>query len=119
MAFKDESIGYWPGALFNPQGLANRASYASWGGQTYSPNTEKTPVMGSGHWPYEGLYKAAYVNSLKVIRDKEGKGMDPELQDLKVYESSPKCYKAICVHEDKGPWFRAVYYGGPAGCIGK
>ncbi|KAL1219648.1 Protein neprosin [Cardamine amara subsp. amara] len=117
-SFKGESIGYWPGALFKDQGLANRAKYASWGGQTYSPNTEKTPIMGSGHWPSEGLYKAAYVNSLKVIGNK-GTVMDPGLKDLKVYESNPNCYKAILVHEDKVPWLRAVYYGGPPGCIGQ
>ncbi|CAN8274147.1 unnamed protein product [Cochlearia groenlandica] len=116
-AFNSENVGYWPATLFIPEGLAKRAEYASWGGQAYSPSTEKSPVMGSGHWPSEGFGKAAYVNDIKII-DGSGKVLDPESGRMKTRETDSKCYKAVYVHEDKEPWLRAVYYGGPGGCIG-
>ncbi|KFK28897.1 hypothetical protein AALP_AA7G062300, partial [Arabis alpina] len=117
-AYRDENVGYWPAALFMTSIVANKANYASWGGQAYSPVTEKTPVMGSGHWPNEGLEKAAYVNGIKIM-DNSGNFWDPAVSSLKVRETNSTCYKAMYVHEDDEPWLRAVYYGGPAGCIGK
>lgn len=83
----------------------------------YSPVTEKAPVMGSGHWPGEGLSKAAYVNSIKVITGFK-KVIDPEINRLKARETSSKCYRTLYGNGDKEPWLRTLYYGGPAGCIG-
>ncbi|XP_024008934.1 uncharacterized protein LOC18991680 [Eutrema salsugineum] len=118
-SYHEENVGYWPASLFMARGFANRANYASWGGQVYSPVTEKTPVMGSGNWPSEGLSKVAYVNSIKII-DHLGNVLDPEIDSLKARETSSKCYKAMYIHEeDKDIWRRALYYGGPAGCIGE
>ncbi|KAG7546477.1 Neprosin [Arabidopsis suecica] len=111
-AFKDENIGYWPASLFKSWRESNNANYASWGGQVYSPVTEKAPVMGSGHWPIEGLKKAAYVSGIKII-DRSGTVFDPEVGSVKVHESRPNFYKAIYVHQDDEPWLRAVYFGGP------
>ncbi|XP_020873851.1 uncharacterized protein LOC9303784 [Arabidopsis lyrata subsp. lyrata] len=117
-AFKDENIGYWPASLLKSWRESNNANYASWGGQVYSPVTEKALVMGSGHWPIGGLKKAAYVSGIKII-DRSGTVFDPEVGSVKVHESRPNCYKAIYVHEDDEPWLRAVYFGGPGGCIGR
>lgn len=83
----------------------------------YSPLIEKTPEMGSGHWPSEGLGKAAYVNDIRII-DGMGNFLYPEPYSLKEHETSAKCYRAMYVHENRDPWVRALYYGGPAGCIG-
>lgn len=81
--------------------------------------TENTPAMGSGHWPSEGSSKAAYVNGIKLISN-YGTIFSPKIYSLKTRESNPKCYKVTYVHDDEGkdPWLRAIYYGGPAGCIG-
>ncbi|RID78523.1 hypothetical protein BRARA_A01339 [Brassica rapa] len=116
-AYNDENVGYWPASLFLESGFDKRANYAAWGGQVYSPVTEKAPVMGSGHWPGEGLSKAAYVNSIKVITGFK-KVIDPEINRLKARETSSKCYRTLYGNGDKEPWLRTLYYGGPAGCIG-
>ncbi|KAF2544484.1 hypothetical protein F2Q70_00034939 [Brassica cretica] len=115
-AYNDENVGYWPASLFLDSGFDKRANYAAWGGQVYSPVTEKAPVMGSGNWPREGLSKAAYVNSIKVITGFK-KVIDPEINRLKSRETSSKCYRTLYGNGDKEPWLRTLYYGGPAGCI--
>ncbi|KAF8048619.1 hypothetical protein N665_2458s0006 [Sinapis alba] len=115
-AYNNENVGYWPASLF--MGFEKGANYAAWGGQVYSPVTEKTPVMGSGHWPKEGLNKAAYVNNIKVIKGL-GKVLDPERDRLKARETSSKCYRTLYGNGDKEPWLTTLSYGGPAGCIGK
>ncbi|CAF2070984.1 unnamed protein product, partial [Brassica napus] len=102
-AYKDEDVGYWPASLFMGSGFEKGANYAAWGGQVYSPVTEKTPVMGSGHWPKEGSNKAASVNSIKVIKGL-GKVLDPEIKRLKARETSSKCYRALYGDGDKEPW---------------
>ncbi|CAN7071348.1 unnamed protein product [Brassica oleracea var. botrytis] len=115
-AYNDENVGYWPASLFLDSGFDKRANYAAWGGQVYSPVTEKAPVMGSGNWPREGLSKAAYVNSIKVITGFK-KVIDPEINRLKARETSLKCYRTLYGNGDKEPWLRTLYYGGDAGCI--
>ncbi|KAF3530722.1 hypothetical protein DY000_02037987 [Brassica cretica] len=115
-AYNDENVGYWPASLFLDSGFDKRANYAAWGGQVYSPVTEKAPVMGSGNWPREGLSKAAYVNSIKVITGFK-KVIDPEINRLKARETSSKCYRTLYGNGDKEPWLRTLYYGGHAGCI--
>uniref|UniRef100_A0A0D3A7M9 Neprosin PEP catalytic domain-containing protein n=1 Tax=Brassica oleracea var. oleracea TaxID=109376 RepID=A0A0D3A7M9_BRAOL len=116
-AYNHENVGYWPASLFKAARFENRANYAAWGGQVYSPVMEKTPEMGSGHWPREGLGKSAYVNDIRII-DGMGNFLYPEPYSLKEHETSSKCYRAMYVHEDRDPWVRALYYGGPSGCIG-
>ncbi|VVB10318.1 unnamed protein product [Arabis nemorensis] len=89
--YGNENIGYWPASLLVASNLANRENYGSWRGQAYSPETEKTPAMGSGHWPRERLNKAAYVNSIKIINGK-GKVLDPESDIMKTRSTNPKYY---------------------------
>ncbi|KAF8102883.1 hypothetical protein N665_0190s0004 [Sinapis alba] len=117
-AYNHENVGYWPASLFKTAGFSNRANYAAWGGQVYSPVIENTPEMGSGHWPSEGSGKAAYVNDIRII-DGRGNFLYPEPYSLREHETSSKCYRAMYVHENRDPWVRALYYGGPAGCIGE
>ena len=116
-AYNDENVGYWRASLFLDSGFDKRANYAAWGGQVYSPVTEKAPVMGIGHWPGEGLSKAAYVNSIKVMTGFK-KVIDPEINHLKARETSSKFYRTLYGNGEKEPWLRTLYYGGPAGCIG-
>ncbi|KAG7546478.1 Neprosin [Arabidopsis suecica] len=116
-AFKDENVGYWPASLFKSWRESNSANHAFWGGQVYSPVTEKTPPMGSGHWPSEGFHKSAYVSGLQIM-DSYGTVFNPETGTVKVHESRRNCYKARYVHEIAKPWLKSVFYGGPGGCIG-
>ncbi|KAL1190762.1 Protein neprosin [Cardamine amara subsp. amara] len=115
--FGGENVGYWPKSLFIGSGLVKGAHLASWGGQVYSPVKEKSPVMGSGHFPEEGFGKAAFVNGIQII-DGSGEALIPQIYTIKTHESTPMCYTTKYVHDDDEPWIRAIYYGGPGGCIG-
>ncbi|CAN7014120.1 unnamed protein product [Brassica rapa subsp. trilocularis] len=116
--FGGVNVGYWPKSLFIASGLAKGTDKASWGGQVYSPLTKKSPFMGSGHFPNEGMGKAAFINGIEII-DGKGEALIPQIYTIKTHESSPKCYKAKFIHDDDDPWIRAVFYGGPGGCTGK
>ncbi|XP_010445173.1 PREDICTED: uncharacterized protein LOC104727800 [Camelina sativa] len=118
LIFGGVNVGYWPKSLFIGSGLVKGAYLGSWGGQVYSPTTEKSPVMGSGHFPKEGFGKAAFVNNIQIL-DGKGKALIPQIYTVEAHESSPNCYKSKFIHDDDEPWIRAVYYGGPGGCIGK
>ncbi|ANM66303.1 carboxyl-terminal peptidase [Arabidopsis thaliana] len=115
-ACNDEDVGYWPASLFKSWRESNAASYASWGGQVYSPVTEKSPPMGSGHWPSEGFHKSAYVSNLQII-NVNGRVFNPQTGTVKLHETMRSCYKARFVHDAKKPWLKSFYYGGPGGCI--
>ncbi|XP_019057173.1 PREDICTED: uncharacterized protein LOC104806411 isoform X2 [Tarenaya hassleriana] len=114
LVLNDEYIGYWPKSLFTASGLAEGASFVSWGGEVYSPVTEKSPSMGSGHFPDEGFRKAAYVNGLKVIAS-TGQAITPTSYSLKTFSDSPKCYRAE-YKPAYGEWSSGIFYGGPGGC---
>ena len=116
-AINDEDVGYWPASLFKSWRESNAASYASWGGQVYSPVTKKSPPMGSGHWPSEGFQKSAYVSHLQMILG-DGRVFNPQTGTVKLYQTNQNCYKARLVHEVYKPWLKSIYYGGPGGCIG-
>jgi len=113
----DEDVGYWPASLFKSWRESNAASYASWGGQVYSPVTEKSPPMGSGHWPSEGYQKSAYFRHIQMSLG-DGRVFNPQTGTVKLYETSRNCYKARLVHDHYKPWLKSIYYGGPGGCIG-
>ncbi|KAG7617034.1 Neprosin activation peptide [Arabidopsis thaliana x Arabidopsis arenosa] len=115
LIFGGVNVGYWPQSLFIASGLVKGADLASWGGQVYSPKTEKSPIMGSGHFPKEGFGKAAFVNNIHIMNGK-GEALIPQIYTIETHESSPNCYKAKFVHDEDEPWIRAVYFGGPGGC---
>lgn len=80
MAFNNY-VGYWPNSLFTDVGLAHGASLVSWGGEVYSPVKEKSPSMGSGHFPQQKSYtKVAYMNDFVVYNDLGSEGMTPPLE---------------------------------------
>jgi len=116
MAFNNY-VGYWPNSLFTDVGLAHGASLVSWGGEVYSPVKEKSPSMGSGHFPQEGFKKAAYVSGIELIEDIKLEGsMGPPLHSLKTVSSTPNCYKAIKKPGMGELWANAIFFGGPGGC---
>jgi len=116
VAFNNNYVGYWPKSLFTDVGLGHGGSLASWGGEVYSPVKEKSPSMGSGHFPKEGFKKAAFVNGLKVIDREIEKIRSPPVKDLRLFANSPKCYKVETKTGVGEEWSSAIFYGGPGGC---
>ncbi|KAG7541777.1 Neprosin [Arabidopsis thaliana x Arabidopsis arenosa] len=112
----NEPIGYWPKSLFTRQGLADGASAVFWGGEVYSSVKEKSPSMGSGHFPQEGYKKAAYVNGLKIITDVTKEISSPLASALKTVADSPNCYNVKKILGVGEYWSRAILFGGPGGC---
>ncbi|EOA18734.1 hypothetical protein CARUB_v10007316mg [Capsella rubella] len=115
-SLRDEPIGYWPRSLFKSEGLADGASAVVWGGEVYSSVKEKSPSMGSGHFPQEGFKKAAYVNGLKVITDITRVVSSPTASSLKTSANSPNCYNVKKILGVGEYWSRAILFGGPGGC---
>lgn len=113
MFYETEAIGYWPKELFTAQGLAQVASYASWGGEVYSPIGEKSPPMGSGSFAQEGYKRAAFIRTIKV---RDGLWTYTKPVGVKVYADQPKCYNAEYVSRTSERWNTAVFFGGPGGC---
>lgn len=110
----DKYVGYWPKSIFTS--LAEGASEISWGGEVYSPINELSPAMGSGHFPQEGYGKAAFVNQLKVLYDRNSNYGDPYKYALKMYTNSPLCYNGIHNVAKVGDWGHYIYFGGPGSC---
>ncbi|WZY69306.1 hypothetical protein YC2023_001546 [Brassica napus] len=111
----NENVGYWPKSLFTEVGLVHGASLISYGGEVYSPVKEKSPHMGSGHFPIEGYLKAAYVNGIEVADEIDGKLSKPPISTVNPLSTTPNCYKAETKSDSKVP-YDAIFYGGPGGC---
>ncbi|CAN6986991.1 unnamed protein product [Brassica rapa subsp. trilocularis] len=109
----DENVGYWPNSLFTKAGLGHGASLVAYGGEVYSPVKEKSPSMGSGHFPSEGYSKAAYVNNFEVV---EGSVATKPLFPVTLFSSTPNCYKASLTGKKK-VWYNAIFFGGPGKCV--
>nr|CAD1831219.1 unnamed protein product [Ananas comosus var. bracteatus] len=106
-------VGYWPESLFT--GLKNPASLLNWGGHVLSPSSEKSPPMGSGHFPHEGFGKAAFVREVLIV-DKGRHLVLPILENLDPMFSNYDCYRVdTLMYNGDGITF---YYGGPGGCKG-
>lgn len=54
---------------------------------------EKSPSMGSGHFPKEAYKKAAYVNGIEIVNDIRYKAQSPPIYNLKTLSSNPNCTK--------------------------
>ncbi|KAJ0239591.1 hypothetical protein HA466_0232030 [Hirschfeldia incana] len=109
----DENVGYWPNSLFTKAGLGHGASLVAYGGEVFSPVNEKSPSMGSGHFPSEGYSKAAYVNNFEVVEG--GVAKKPPFT-VKLFASTPNCYKASLRRKRK-VWYNSIFFGGPGGCV--
>lgn len=105
----DEGVGYWPKEPFTT--LSDGATRARWGGEIYSPSTEVTPPMRSGHFPEEGPNKAALIYGLNLFGSES-----PNKTDLKVGVSKPDCYKVIDAGDKGGQFGHYMFFGGPPNC---
>ena len=102
-------IGYWPKPIFST--LIDHANVLRWGGIVYTSNGEKSPPMGSGHWPAEGYRKACFFDKVMFV-DKENKYREIGKDDVIYYESP--CYGIGYFKKMKVG--RSFFFGGPGGC---
>ncbi|KAG2239970.1 hypothetical protein Bca52824_091201 [Brassica carinata] len=112
----DEMVGYWPNSLFTKSGLGHGAGLVSYGGEVYSPVNEKSPGMGSGHFPAEGYTKAAYVNGFEVVCNNDSIFSEPSFPVM-MFANTPKCYRVMPGRGQLRVWFDSLFYGGPRGCV--
>lgn len=108
----DEWIGYYPSSLYNDAGLRSQASEVHWFGEVVDsdadPATTRTD-MGSGHWPYEGWRRCAYMNHLLYQSTPDGA--------LSRYAgtpwaSHPKCYNLETHFVNDANWGDYFWWGG-------
>ncbi|KAJ7952297.1 Protein of Unknown Function (DUF239) [Quillaja saponaria] len=109
--FQDEYVGYWPKKIF--PSFNKGATYASWGGEVYSPLTEPSPAMGSGHFPEEGYGKCAYVNQIQLF-SRHQTFFSPHEDFISIKADKSYCYNAL--DDENVTWGRYVYFGGPGNC---
>ncbi|XP_021999374.1 uncharacterized protein LOC110896219 [Helianthus annuus] len=104
----NEVIGYWPASLFTD--LRNHATLIEYGGEVYSGSSGKhtSTQMGSGHFPDEGLGKAAYARNLEVVD--RANNLNPA-SNLQLYTDKPNCYGVTKGYG--GVWHNYIYFGGP------
>ncbi|KAI3730902.1 hypothetical protein L1987_62082 [Smallanthus sonchifolius] len=103
-----ELIGYWPANLFS--GLRDHANTIQYGGEVYSAKSSKhtSTQMGSGHFPEEGLGKAAFVRNVEVIDEMNNLNT---IQNVELFAENPNCYDVKSGYN--AVWGSYIYYGGP------
>jgi hypothetical protein len=106
-------IGYYPATLFQFFGLQSQASSLAWFGEVADssnhPGTTSTD-MGSGHFPWEGYQKAAYMNQLAVQTSPAGTLTKYSPQT--VYATNSACYGMVGNFQNTGSWGPYFYWGG-------
>lgn len=110
--FNHVPIGYWPGSLF--KNMANKANLIQWGGQVWNsfPGGRHTSTqMGSGHYPIEGIRKAAYVDGC-FYNNLANELVTPSNSPTRA--SKPTCYDIANLFDSDGPGV-GFFYGGPGG----
>ncbi|KAL5063395.1 hypothetical protein RYX36_025132 [Vicia faba] len=109
LRFGDKILGYWPSSLFT--NLKGVATMIEWGGEIVNLHYPEasTTQMGSGHFPDEGLQKAAYFSRIQVLDSKSHWNQPKDLQN---YADSPNCY-SVTTGGDVPDWGSYFYYGGP------
>ncbi|CAN0878092.1 hypothetical protein LINGRAHAP2_LOCUS12284 [Linum grandiflorum] len=110
LSIENEHVGYWPGELF--QKMKKSAQLVQWGGRVINtdPDLKHTATqMGSGHFPREGEFKAAWFEKLEYI-DENGFFNPATLIDSKA--TRPECYDVKVKDWDKSAG-ATFLYGGP------
>ncbi|CAN6373653.1 unnamed protein product [Urochloa humidicola] len=100
-------LGYWPSSILSY--LADNASNITWGGEVYSHDAGQTLTqMGSGHFPEEGLGRAAYIKNIQVV-DSSNNIKSPK--GVHLIAKQPNCYNVQS--GNNSDWGTYIYYGGP------
>ena len=99
-------LGYWPSSIFSF--LADSASNIIWGGEVYTHDAGQTSTqMGSGHFPEEGLGRAAYIKNIQVI-DSSNNIKSPN--GVHLIAKQPNCYNVQS--SNNSDWGTYIYFGG-------
>lgn len=112
LKYGDTWVGYYPGSLFDNDGLRPRASRASFYGEIIDDQTggrHTRTDMGSGHFPGDWFGYAAYQRRVRTITTSTVWNLRPSLTDSR---TDANCYD-VSVHSSSGSWERYFYFGGP------
>uniref|UniRef100_A0A7N0VM62 Neprosin PEP catalytic domain-containing protein n=1 Tax=Kalanchoe fedtschenkoi TaxID=63787 RepID=A0A7N0VM62_KALFE len=88
----DEIVGYWPSSIFTGA-LHDHAELIQWGGEIIDfgrGGRHTATEMGSGHFPFEGVNRAAYVELVQVVDKPGGALVDAGTLTSRITNS--KCY---------------------------
>ncbi|MEV7280884.1 neprosin family prolyl endopeptidase [Streptomyces sp. NPDC093111] len=112
----NEWLGGYPTSLFNAAGLQDQAAIVDWGGEiiddvAFHPEPTWTQ-MGSGHFPFEGWTRAAYMRNLAYQSDAAGT-MTPFAGFTHV--TNPNAYDISVDFSGATTWGSNFYWGGPGG----
>ncbi|KAL8166775.1 hypothetical protein V2J09_008274 [Rumex salicifolius] len=114
--WNDIFIGYYPYTMF-PRLSQGGATDVEWGGEvTQSPQASRptTTHMGSGHFPDEGLNRAAFFRNMKY-EDTTFEVYSPNDAGVTKYVSHPECYGLSSLVDSQ--FFYGGSGGGAPGCI--
>lgn len=109
-----QSVGYYPGSIYNGGPLSKKSREIEYGGETYTPNSS-WPHMGSGKFANAGWQQAAFQNTI-FYNPKNQNGGSGVWATLSPYETNPTCYTIIITPSSSGgSWGTYFYFGGPGG----
>jgi hypothetical protein len=108
-----ETVGYYPGSIYNGGGMSRNATEVTYGGETFTNGTSQ-PQMGSGAFAAEGWTKAAYQNTIYYHSDSN---MTSAWADLNSHiVTHPACYTMTYTPASSGGnWGTYIFFGGPGG----
>ncbi|KAL9690900.1 hypothetical protein QQ045_011312 [Rhodiola kirilowii] len=88
----NQVVGRWPASLF--KNLNEHADTIQWGGEIVNGDSKihTATEMGSGHFPSEGVGKAAYMHSLQVKKQAINYGRYVNADSLIHSVTKPNCY---------------------------
>jgi hypothetical protein len=109
-----ESVGYYPGSIYNGGQLASNAQRVDYGGETYTGGIS-WPQMGSGKFASAGWQQAAFQKTIFYISQNQsgGSGVWTSLNPV---QNTPACYTInVTPYTSGGSWGTYFFYGGAGG----
>uniref|UniRef100_A0A803M5X1 Neprosin PEP catalytic domain-containing protein n=1 Tax=Chenopodium quinoa TaxID=63459 RepID=A0A803M5X1_CHEQI len=98
--------GFWPGKIFN--GLANSATFVSFGGEAYGPVDQPLPPIGSGYKGIASPDDAAYVLGVTVLDENLKEDYNPV--ETETYTDDPQY--TVTDYGWSNRYGRIMFYGG-------
>lgn len=111
LRYGDTWVGYYPRTLFDDNGLRNKASRVSFGGEIVNRRTDNRHTrtdMGSGHWPSEGFGSAAYQRAVRYV---DTSNFYQRATGLSTSVTNDDCYD-LSLSSSSGSWEEYFYFGG-------
>lgn len=104
-------IGYYPASLYSANGLRSQADRVAWYGEVVDSAHDGTTRtdMGSGHWPYEGWQRCAFMSNLRY--QSTAKGAMARYKG-NAWASNPMCYAVEEHFSNTDSWGSYLWWGG-------